>query len=127
MVLKKRVAMVSFSISRAAVLALATATLVAGCSEQQRALPGSSVQTLNVEGKPIQVRISPFGGPGEYRLVAARAAILLGSPDAENELRRSQHAAEYYMKQTCVQRGYQVIEAGMLDAINYFARFRCNG
>ncbi len=119
--------MVSSSILRAVVLALAAAALVAGCSEQQRALPGSSVQFLTVEGKRIQVRVSPFGGPGEYRLIAARDAILLGSADTENELRRSEYAAQHYMKQTCSGRGYQVMEAGMLDAINYFTRFRCNG
>ena len=37
-------------------------------------MPGSSAQYLNVEGKRIQVRVSPFGGPGEYRLIAARDA-----------------------------------------------------
>lgn len=105
---------------------LAVLVLIAGCGQEQRTLPGSSVQTLNVEGKPIEVRITPFGGPGEYRLMAVRNAIVL-DPDRENERRRAEHAAHYYMKQTCVQRGYQVIEAGMLDTLNYFARFRCNG
>ena len=108
------------------VFALVTALGVAACSEQQRPLDGSSAQYLNVEGKRIQVRISPFGGPGEYRLMAARDAIGMDL-DAENEQRRAQHAADYFMKQTCVGRGYQVMEAGMLDTINYFARFKCNG
>lgn len=118
--------MVQSSTVRTVILALGVAALVAGCSERQRSLPDSSVQTLNVEGKPIQVRISPFGAPGEYRLMAARDAIVI-DPDRENELRRAEHAAQYYMKQTCVGRGYQVMESGMLDTINYFARFRCNG
>lgn len=99
---------------------------IAACSEQQKALPGSSAQYLNVEGKRIQVRVSPFGGPGEYRLIAARDAIGWNLDD-ENERRRAEYAANYYMKQTCVDRGYQVLEAGMLDTINYFARFKCNG
>jgi hypothetical protein len=102
-----------------------TACSLGACSEQQMALPGSSAQYLNVEGKRIQVRISPFGGPGEYRLLAVRDAIGVDL-DAENERRRGEYAANYYMKQTCVGRGYQVIEAGMLDTINYFARFKCN-
>jgi hypothetical protein len=105
---------------------LLTACVLVGCSEQQRALPGSSAQYLNVEGKRIQVRVSPFGGPGEYRLIAARDAIGWNLND-ENERRRAEYAANYYMKQTCVGRGYQVLEAGMLDTINYFARFKCNG
>ena len=71
-------------------------------------------------------RVSPFGRPGEYRLVAARDAIGWNLDD-ENERRRAEYAANYYMKQTCVQRGYQVLEAGMLDTINYFTRFKCNG
>ena len=108
------------------VFALVTALGVAACSEQQRPLDGSSAQYLNVEGKRIQVRISPFGGPGEYRLMAARDAIGMDL-DAENVQRRAQHAADSFMKQTCVGRGYQVMEAGMLDTINYFARFKCNG
>ncbi|MBS0540623.1 MAG: hypothetical protein JSR47_17795 [Proteobacteria bacterium] len=107
-------------------LSLAVLVLVAGCGQEQRTLPGSSVQTLNVDGKPIEVRITPFGGPGEYRLVAVRNAIVI-NPDQENERRRAEHAADYFMKQTCVQRGYQVIKRGMLDTLNYFARFRCNG
>ncbi|MBS0548914.1 MAG: hypothetical protein JSR24_14260 [Proteobacteria bacterium] len=107
-------------------LSLAVIVLVAGCGQEQRTLPGSSVQTLNVDGKPIEVRIAPFGGPGEYRLIAVRNAIVF-NPDQENEKRRAEHAADYFMKQTCVQRGYQVIERGMLDTLNYFARFRCNG
>jgi hypothetical protein len=98
----------------------------AACSEQQMPLAGSSAQYLNVEGKRIQVRVTPFGGPGEYRLIAARDAIGWNLND-ENERRRAEYAANYYMKQTCVQRGYQVIEQGMLDTINYFARFKCNG
>jgi Prokaryotic membrane lipoprotein lipid attachment site len=111
--------------NRYIIFLLAVATLAA-CSDQQRALPGSSAQYLNVEGKRIQVRVSPFGGPGEYRLMAARDAIGW-SLDDENEKRRSEYAANYYMKQTCAGRGYQVLEAGMLDTINYFARFKCNG
>jgi hypothetical protein len=108
------------------IIALIVALGLAACSEQQRPLAGSSAQYLNVEGKRIQVRVSPFGGPGEYRLMAARDAIVI-DPDVENERQRAEHAANYYMKQTCVGRGYQVIEAGMLDNINYFARFKCNG
>lgn len=107
-------------------IALLAACTVTACDEQQRPLAGSSAQYLNVEGKRIQVRVAPFGGPGEYRLVAARDAIGWNLND-ENERRRAEYAANYYMKQTCVQRGYQVLEAGMLDTINYFARFRCNG
>jgi len=107
-------------------VALAAILGLVACSEQQRALPGSSAQYLNVEGKRIQVRISPFGGPGEYRLVAARDAIGWDL-DAANERRRAEYAANYYMKQTCVDSGYRVLEAGMLDMINYFTRFKCNG
>ncbi len=107
-------------------IALFVAFGIAACSEQQMALPGSSAQYLNVEGKRIQVRVSPFGGPGEYRLIATRDAIGWNLND-ENERRRAEYAANYYMKQTCVQRGYQLLEAGMLDTINYFARFKCNG
>jgi hypothetical protein len=106
-------------------IALVAVLGLMACSEQQMALPGSSAQYLNVEGKRIQVRVSPFGGPGEYRLIAARDAIGVNLDDA-NERRRAEYAANYYMKQTCTQRGYQVIEAGMLDTINYFARFKCN-
>lgn len=112
--------------SRLAGIALAIAALLAGCSERQRPLADSSAQFLNVEGKRIQVRIAPFGGPGEYRLMAARDAMVI-DPDTENERRRGEYAARYYMNQTCRERGYQVIEAGMLDNINYFARFRCKG
>lgn len=99
---------------------------LAACSERQMPLAGSSAQYLNVEGKRIQVRIAPFGGPGEYRLMAARDAMVI-NPDVENERHRGEYAANYYMKQTCVDRGYRVLEAGMLDNINYFARFKCNG
>ena len=99
---------------------------LAACGEQQKPLAGSSAQYLNVEGKRIQVRVSPFGGPREYRLVAARDAIGWNLDD-ENELRRAEYAANYYMKQTCAERGHRVLEAGMLDTINYFARFKCNG
>jgi hypothetical protein len=106
--------------------ALILALGLAACSEQQRPLDGSSAQYLNVEGKRIQVRIAPFGGPGEYRLMAVRDAIVI-DPEVENERARAEHAADYFMKQTCVGRGYQVLEAGMLDTINYFARFKCNG
>ena len=111
---------------RIACIALFVACGIAACSEQQMALSGSSAQYLNVEGKRIQVRVSPFGGPGEYRLVAARDAIGWNLDD-ENERRRAEYAANYYMKQTCSERGYRVLEVGMLDTINYFARFRCNG
>src|ERR1700759_4902889 len=97
-------------------LALLAACSVAACDEQQRPLAGSSAQYLNVEGKRIQVRVSPFGGPGEYRLMAARDAMVV-DPDVENERQRAEHAANYYMKQTCVGRGYRVLEAGMLDNI----------
>ncbi len=108
-----------------ATLLLTICSLVA-CGEQQRPLAGSSAQYLNVEGKRIQVRISPAGDAGEYRLMAVRDAIGFDL-DAENERRRGEYAANYYMKQTCVGRGYQVLDSGMLDTINYFARFRCNG
>ena len=101
-------------------------SMLAACSEQQMALPGSRAQYLNVEGKRIQVRVSPFGGPGEYRLVATRDAIGWNLDD-ENERRRAEYAANYYMKQTCSERGHRVLEAGMLDTINYFTRFKCNG
>jgi hypothetical protein len=96
------------------------------CSEQQLPLSGSSAQYLNVEGKRIQVRISPSGGPGEYRLMTARDTMVI-NPDVENERRRAEYAADYYMKQGCTGRGYRVLESGMLDDINYYARFRCNG
>jgi hypothetical protein len=118
--------MIDFRTSRMFCTILLGACSIVGCGEQQMALPGSSVQTLTVEGKRIQVRISPYGGPGEYRLMAARDAIGWDL-DAENERRRSEYAANYYMKQSCAGRGYQVLEAGMLDTINYFARFKCNG
>jgi hypothetical protein len=111
---------------RGAAIALIGLLGLAACSERQMPLPDSSAQYLNVEGKRIQVRVSPFGGPGEYRLIAARDAIGWNLDD-ENERRRAEYASNYYMKQTCVGRGYQVIEAGMLDTINYFARFKCNG
>jgi hypothetical protein len=120
------VGMIDLKPLRAASIVLFAACCVAGCSEQQMPLAGSSAQYLTVEGKRIQVRVSPFGGPGEYRLIAARDAIGWNLDD-ENERRRAEYAANYYMKQTCVQRGYQVLEAGMLDTINYFARFKCNG
>jgi hypothetical protein len=103
--------------------AIAALGLVA-CSEQQMPLSGSSAQYLTVEGKRIQVRVSPFGGPGEYRLMASRDAIGWNLDD-ENEKRRAEYAANYYMKQTCAGRDWQVIEAGMLDTIDYFARFKC--
>ena len=111
---------------RIGAIGVAVVCALAACEERQMALPGSSAQYLNVEGKRIQVRVTPFGGPGEYRLIAARDAIGWNLDD-ENERRRAEYAANYYMKQTCVQRGYQVLEAGMLDTINYFARFKCNG
>jgi hypothetical protein len=113
------------TVSRLAVAVVLAIGALAGCSEQQRPLAGSSAQYLTVEGKRIQVRISPFGGPGEYRLMAARDAMVI-DPDVEKERTRGEYAAKYYMKQTCGGRGYQVLEAGMLDNINYFARFRCN-
>jgi len=118
--------MVRFIAPRGAAIALIGLLSLAACSEQQRPLAGSSVQYLNVEGKRIQVRVSPYGGPGEYRLIAVRDAIGWDL-DAANERRRSEYAANYYMKQTCVSGRYQVLEAGMLDEINYFARFKCNG
>ena len=107
-------------------IALVAVLGLMACSEQQMPLSGSSAQYLTVEGKRIQVRVSPFGGPGEYRLIAARDAIGVNLND-DNERRRAEYAANYYMKQTCAGRGYQVLEAGMLDTINYFARFKCNG
>lgn len=118
--------MIGFAALRATAIAMAATFALAACSDPQRPLEGSSAQYLNVEGKRIQVRIAPFGGPGEYRLMAARDAIGWDL-DAENEQRRGAYAANYYMKQTCVGRGYQVLEAGMLDTVNYFARFKCNG
>jgi len=118
--------MIEFGTLRVIGVALLGLCSTSACSDQQVALPGSSAQYLNVEGKRIQVRISPYGGPGEYRLVAARDAMGINL-DAENERRRAEHAADYYMKQSCAGRGYQVLEAGMLDTINYFARFKCNG
>ena len=118
--------MINFKPMPLACIALFVACGIAACSEQQMALSGSSAQYLNVEGKRIQVRVSPFGGPGEYRLVAARDAIGWNLDD-ENERWRAEYAANYYMKQICVQRGYQVLEAGMLATINYFARFKGNG
>jgi hypothetical protein len=111
---------------RGAAIGLIAILGLAACSEQQMPLAGSSAQYLNVEGKRIQVRVSPFGGPGEYRLIAARDAIGWNLDD-ENEKRRAEYAANYYMKQTCAGRDWQVIEAGMLDTINYFARFKCVG
>jgi hypothetical protein len=113
--------MMNFKIVPAAML-----LALAACGEQQRALPGSSAQYLNVEGKRIEVRVAPFGGPGEYRLIAVRDAIGFDL-DAENERRRAEYAASYYMKQTCVGRGFRVLDAGMLDTINYFTRFKCDG
>jgi hypothetical protein len=118
--------MIEFKTSRMFCTVLLGACSVLGCGEQQMALPGSRVQYLNGEGKRIQVRISPNGGPGEYRLMAARDAIGVNL-DVENERQRAEYAANYYMKQSCTGRGYQVLEAGMLDTINYFARFKCNG
>jgi hypothetical protein len=117
--------MSNFKPFRAAVIAAMAFLGTTACSEQQMPLAGSSAQYLNVEGKRIQVRVSPFGGPGEYRLIAARDAIGWNLND-DNERRRAEYAANYYMKQTCTQRGFTVLEAGMLDTINYFARFRCN-
>ena len=118
--------MMKFIPSGKALAVLLSVVGLSACSEQQRPLAGSSAQYLNVEGKRIQVRISPYGGPGEYRLMAARDAIGINL-DSENERARGEYAANYYMKQTCAGRGYQVLEAGMLDTINYFARFKCNG
>jgi len=116
--------MIGSTMLRGAAVALIGMLGLAACSEQQAPLSGSSAQYLNVEGKRIQVRVSPFGGPGEYRLMAARDAIGWNLND-DNELRRAQYAANYYMKQTCAGHDWQVIEAGMLDTINYFARFKC--
>ena len=118
--------MIGLIAPRGAAIALIGLLSLAACSEQQRPLAGSSAQYLNVEGKRIQVRISPFGGPGEYRLMAVRDAVVI-DPDVGNERKRAEYAANYYMKQTCVSGRYQVLEAGMLDSINYFARFKCNG
>jgi hypothetical protein len=118
--------MIHLKILRLAAIGLLAACAASACSDRQMALPGSSAQYLNVEGKRIQVRVSPFGGPGEYRLIAARDAIGWNLDD-ENERRRAEYAANYYMKQTCVERGHRVLEAGMLDKVNYFTRFKCNG
>ena len=118
--------MIDFRIPCAVGVALLGVCGLLACSQQQMALPGSRAQYLNVEGKRIQVRITPFGGPGEYRLIAARDAIGINL-EVENERERAEYAANYYMKQTCTGRGYQVLEAGMLDTINYFTRFKCSG
>ncbi len=118
--------MIKITMLRGAAITLIGMLCLAACSEQQMPLAGSSAQYLNVEGKRIQVRVSPFGGPGEYRLIAARDAIGWNLND-ENEKRRAEYAANYYMKQTCAGRDWQVLEAGMLDTINYFARFKCMG
>ena len=118
--------MIKITALRGAAIALIGILGLAACAEKQMPLAGSSVQYLNVEGKRVQVRVSPFGGPGEYRLIAARDAIGWNLND-ENEKRRAEYAANYYMKQTCAGRDWQVLEAGMLDDINYFARFKCMG
>jgi hypothetical protein len=107
------------------VIAAALAGLAGfGCAEQQRSVEGTSAQYLNVEGKRIMVRIATTDVPGEYRLLAVRDAIVI-DPDRDKERERGAYAARYYMKQTCQQRGFQVLDEGMLDNINYFARFRC--
>lgn len=118
--------MVKFAPPGKAVAVLLAVLGLPACSEQQKPLAGSSARYLNVEGKRIQVRISPYGGPGEYRLMAARDAVVI-DPDVGSERQRAEHAANYYMKQTCASGRYQVLESGMLDSINYFARFKCSG
>jgi hypothetical protein len=106
------------------IAALCTVLVFIGCAEQQRSLSGTSAQYLNVEGKRIMVRVAPLDAPGEYRVLAVRDAIVI-DPDRERERERAAYAARYYMKQTCQERGFSVLEEGMLDNINYFARFRC--
>jgi hypothetical protein len=114
------------AVSAVAVGAALIGTLL-GCAEQQRSLSGSSAQYLNVEGKRIMVRVSPMPDqPGEYRLIAVRDAMVI-DPDRDKERERGAYAARYYMKQTCQERGFTVLEEGMLDNINYFTRFRCGG
>jgi len=110
--------------SNAAAWALVALAGLAACAEQQRSVPGTSAQYLNVEGKRIMVRVAATDVPGEYRVLAVRDAMVI-NPDPANERERGAYAARYYMKQTCQEKGFQVLEEGMLDNINYFARFRC--
>jgi len=97
---------------------------LAACSEQQRTVQGTSAQYLNVEGKRIMVRVAPTDIQGEYRVLAVRDAMVI-NPDPASERERAAHAARFYMQQTCQEGGYRVLEEGMLDNINYSARFRC--
>ena len=95
----------------------------AGCY-QKGSLEGGRVETVKVEGRRFEVRVTPTETPDEYRMLIIRATMVV-NPDPELEMGRAQEVAERYMKQTCKGRAYKEIVSGLEGGINYRIIFQC--
>jgi hypothetical protein len=104
-------------------LALAAATLLAGCYEVG-SLQGTQVEPITVEGRKFEVRLRPTDiAPNQWRLEINRATMVVGA-DYELEGDRARAVAKRIMERTCKGRPYNQSIDGM-RGINYYTVFSC--
>ena len=104
------------------IIALAAATLLAGCY-QVGSLEGTQVEQIRVEGRLFEVRLGRTGNPNEWRMEINRATIVV-NPDLELEGDRAREVAKRIMDRTCKGRPYNQAIDGT-RGINYYTVFTC--
>jgi hypothetical protein len=97
---------------------------LAACDNPKGTLDRSQVEYMTVEGRRFEVRMAPADVPGEYRVLAVRATIVV-DPDPAAERARDWAVAKAVMDRTCKNGPYTVLEHRLADNVNFYTRFRC--
>ena len=97
---------------------------LAACDNPKGTLDRSQVEYMTVEGRRFEVRMAPTDVPGEYRVLAVRATIVV-DPDPAAERARDWTVAKAVMDRTCKNGPYTVLEHRLADNVNFYTRFRC--
>jgi hypothetical protein len=100
-----------------------SALVLAACSTPKGTLEGSRVETVRIDGRLYEVRITPAETAGEYRLLLVRGTVVV-NPDPKLESERNWNVVQPFMERTCDGR-FVVLDHQLADKVNLYIRFRC--
>ncbi|MFO1081747.1 MAG: hypothetical protein U1E23_14095 [Reyranellaceae bacterium] len=104
-------------------LAAGVALLLAGCHDVAT-LEESRAQTVRVDGRLFEVRVTRSDTPDEFRMLITRATMVV-NPDPQREAARAQEVAALVMDRTCRGRPSTELFSGLDGPVSYRVGFRC--
>ena len=102
---------------------VASTLLLAGCHDKAT-LEDSRAQTVRVDGRLFEVRLTRSETPDEFRLLITRATLVV-DPDPRRESARAQEVAAMVMERACRGRPATELFSGLDGPVSYRVGFRC--